>query len=284
VLLDAVWRAEGKLPLEINVPVLPVPFLAFGREAEVTVRSQECTIPKMPTSNFLSTHWSIVLRAGRADDSDARDALAFLCQRYWYPLYVFARKKGLTPEGAEDLTQGFFTRLIETQVLEQAVPSRGRFRTFLLTSLQNFLANECDQAAAQKRGGGRPLLSLDVEAGESKLRFEPSHDRTPEKIFDRAWAIQLLELVVGRLRQEFADKGKAAEFDALQSFLAGKHADASYERTAAALGLSAAAVRQSAHRLRKRYRELLRAEVAETVAAENEIDDEIRGLFEALAP
>jgi DNA-directed RNA polymerase specialized sigma24 family protein len=238
----------------------------------------------MPSSDFLSTHWSIVVRAGRADDSDARDALAFLCQRYWYPLYVFVRKKGLAPERAEDLTQGFFTRLIEKQVLEQAVPSRGRFRTFLLTSLQNFLANEWDQAAAQKRGGGRALLSLDVEAGESKLRFEPSHDRTPEKIFDRAWAVQLLELVVGRLRQEFADKGKAAEFDVLQVFLAGKHAVASYERTAAEMGISAAAIRQAAHRLRKRYRELLRAEVAETVATEDEIDDEIRGLFDALAP
>ncbi len=238
----------------------------------------------MPSSDFLSTHWSIVVRAGRADDSDAREALAFLCQRYWYPLYVFVRKKGLAPERAEDLTQGFFARLIEKQVLEQAVPTRGRFRTFLLTSLQNFLANEWDQAAAQKRGGGRPLLSLDVEAGESKLRFEPSHDRTPERIFDRAWAVQLLELVVGRLRNEFADKGKAAEFDALQVYLAGKHADASYDRTAAAMGLSAAAVRQAAHRMRKRYRELLRAEVAETVATEDEIDDEIRGLFEALAP
>jgi DNA-directed RNA polymerase specialized sigma24 family protein len=236
----------------------------------------------MPSSDFQSTHWSIILRAGRTDDPDARDALAFLCQRYWYPLYVFVRKKGIGPERAEDVTQGFFARLIEKQALEQAAPSRGRFRSFLLASLQNFLANEWDRAAAQKRGGGRRLLPMDVAAGESKLRFEPSHDLTPEKIFDRAWAVQLLELVVGRLRKEFADKGKAALFDALQSFLAGKHADASYDRAGADLGLSAAAVRQAAHRLRKRYRELLRAEVAETVGEEGEIDDEIRGLFEAL--
>jgi RNA polymerase sigma-70 factor (ECF subfamily) len=236
----------------------------------------------MPSSEFLSTHWSIVLRAGRGDDADARHALAFLCQRYWYPLYVFVRKKGIDPDRAEDVTQGFFARLIEKHVLERAAPSRGRFRAFLLASLRNYLSNEWDQAQAQKRGGGRPHLSLDVEAGETKLRFEPAHELTPEKIFDRAWAVQLLELVVSRLRQEFADKGKAAEFDALQCFLAGKHADASYEQTAASLGLSLAAVRQAAHRLRKRYREVLRAEVADTVATEDEIDDEIRGLFEAL--
>jgi DNA-directed RNA polymerase specialized sigma24 family protein len=210
----------------------------------------------MPSSDFLSTHWSIVLRAGQAYDSDARDALAFLCQRYWYPLYVFVRKKGFDPDRAEDVTQGFFARLIEKHVLERAAPSRGRFRLFLLASLQNFLSNEWDQAQAQKRGGGRPHLSLDVEAGERKLRFEPSHELTPEKIFDRTWAVQLLELVVSRLRKEFADKGKAAEFDILQSFLAGKHADASYERSAAAMGMSLAAVRQAAHRLRKRYREV----------------------------
>ena len=239
-------------------------------------------MPYMPSSDFLSTHWSIVLRAGQADDSDARNALAFLCQRYWYPLFVFVRRKGIPLERAEDVTQGFFARLIEKQVLEQAAPSRGRFRSFLLGSLQNFLANEWDQATAQKRGGGKALLSLDLEAGESKLRYEPSHDLSPEKIFDRAWAVQLLELVVGRLRKEFSDKGKAGEFEILQAFLAGRPTDASYERAAADMGVSLAAVRQAAHRMRKRYRELLRAEVAETVAKEEEIDDEIRGLFQAL--
>lgn len=237
----------------------------------------------MPRSDFTSTHWSIVLRAGKADGSDARDALAFLCQRYWYPLYVFLRKKGIDPERAEDVTQSFFARLIEKHVLEHAAPSRGRFRSFLLVSMQNFLANEWDQAHAQKRGGDRKILSLNVEDGESKLRFEPSHELTPEKIFDRAWAVRLLELVVGRLQKEFADKGKAADFEYLKPFLAGKHADESYERTATDMGVSFAAFRQAAHRMRKRYRELLRAEVAETVASEDEIDDEIRGLFEALA-
>ena len=231
----------------------------------------------------MSTHWSVVLRAGQSDNSDARGALEILCQRYWYPLYVFVRKKGLRPEEAEDTTQGFFARLIDKHVLERAAPTRGRFRSFLLASLQNYLANEWDQAAAQKRGGGRALLSLDINAGESKLQYEPSHDCTPEKIFDRAWAVQLLELVVGRLRTEAAAKGKAVEFDTLQSFLGGKREDASYEKAAIDTGLSLAAVRQAAHRLRKRYRELLREEIADTVAGEDEIDDEIRGLFEALA-
>lgn len=236
----------------------------------------------MPSSDFLTTHWSIVLRASREDDSDARDALAFLCQRYWYPLYVFVRRKGIDAQHAEDVTQGFFARLIEKHVLEQAVPSRGRFRSFLLASLQNFLANELDHANAQKRGGGQRLLPIDVEAGESRFRFEPSDEMTPERIFDRAWAVQLLEVVVGRLRDEFADRGKAAEFEAFQSFLAGKPADSSYDEFAAEIGISAAAARQAVHRLRKRYAELLRAEVAETVATEDEIDDEIRGLFESL--
>jgi len=236
----------------------------------------------MPSSDFLSTHWSVVFRAGRTDDSTGRDALAFLCQRYWYPLYVFLRRKGVAVEQAEDVTQGFFARLIEKRVLGQAAPSRGRFRSFLLVSLQNYLANERDQAHAHKRGGGRTFLSLDIEVGESKLRFEPAHNVTAEKIFDRAWAIQLLEIVVDRLRQEYASKGKAAEFDALHGFVAGKHADASYERAAAELELSQAALRQAVHRLRKRYRQLLREEVADTVMTADEIDDEIRNLFAAL--
>jgi DNA-directed RNA polymerase specialized sigma24 family protein len=236
----------------------------------------------MPASDFLSTHWSIVLQAGHANNTAARDALAFLCQRYWYPLYVFVRKKGVSPDQAEDVTQGFFARLIEKQVLEQATPTRGRFRSFLLASLQHYLANERDQAQAQKRGGGQSIVSLNVEDGESKLRVEPSHYLTPEKIFDRAWAVQLLELVVGRLRAEFIAKGKEAEFETLQPFLVGARNDTSYEHAATTLEISEEAVRQAASRLRKRYRQLLRDEVAETVANEEEIDDEIRRLFEAL--
>src|SRR5436853_626279 len=140
--------------------------------------------------------------------------------------------------------------------------------------LQNFLANEWDHAAAQKRGGHRKVLSLDVDTGESKFRVEPAHILTPEKIFDRAWAIQLLELVIKRLRDEAAEKGRLTEFNTLQPFLAGKHADESYQSAAEKLGMSFDAVRQAASRMRKRYRELLRNEVAETVSAEEEIEDE----------
>ena len=148
--------------------------------------------------------------------------------------------------------------------------------------MQNFLANDWDKTNSQKRGGGRKLLSLDVETGESKLRVELGHDLTAERIFDRVWAVQLLELVVARLRDEFEAKGKSAEFEVLQTFLSGKKGNDSHDQAAAQLGLSPDATRQAAHRMRKRYRELLRAEVAQTVAGEDEIDDEIRGLFAAL--
>ena len=237
----------------------------------------------MTAKQFQSTQWSVVRQAARADDAAARAALVSLCERYWYPIYAFLRRKGVAPERAEDVTQGFFARLIEKRVLEQADPARGRFRSFLLTAVQNFLANERDYTTAQKRGGGRAVLSLDAEAGESRLSVEPAHALTPEKLFDRAWAFHVLELVVERLRTEFVVAGKATEFEVLRPFLAGRHASASYEETAASLGRSATALRQAAHRLRDRYRVLLRAEVGETVSGEDEVEDEIRGLFAALA-
>ena len=239
-------------------------------------------LPVMSLSSFSSTHWSLVLRAGRGGGEDSQAALAALCQRYWYPLYAFLRRKGISRERAEDLTQGFFTRLIDKQVLEQAEPLRGRFRSFLLTSLSNYMANEWDRDVTLKRGGGRPLLSLDIEAGELKLGGARDRELTPEKAFDRAWAIELLELVMSRLQQQFSTKGKTAQFDILRPFLAGDREEASYETAAADLGMSQPAVRQAVHRLRGSFRELLRQEVADTVSSEDEIDDEIRGLFAAL--
>ena len=237
----------------------------------------------MQSKHFHTTNWSIVLRAGRTDDVNAREALTALCQRYWFPLYLFVRRKGIEHAQAEDLTQGFFARLIDKHALAHAVPSRGRFRSFMLTSLQNFLANEHDHAHAQKRGGDKKMLSLDVDASESKIGFEPAHDETPERVFDRAWALRLLEIVFEKLKLEFTNKGKAAEFEQLQVLLTGKNEEFSYEQAATNLGMSDAAVRQLTHRLRKRYRELLRAEVADTVADEEEIEGEIRSLFTALA-
>ena len=237
----------------------------------------------MSNATFASTHWSLVLRAGQKDGKDSRAALEDLCQRYWYPLYAFLRRKGISHERAEDLTQGFFTQLIDKQVIGQAEPLRGRFRSFLLTSLQNFLANECDRANAIKRGGGRPTFSLDLEACESKLASASgrAHELTPEKVFDRAWAIELLEIVMRRLAAESAAKGKSEQFEILRPFLSGDR-DASYDRAAESLGISSPGARQAVHRLRIRFGELLRKEVTDTVADESEVEDEIRGLFTAL--
>jgi RNA polymerase sigma-70 factor (ECF subfamily) len=237
----------------------------------------------MSNSNFASTNWSLVQRAGQKGGKDSSAALADLCERYWYPLYAFLRRKGLSQDRAEDLTQGFFTQLIDKQVIGQAEPLRGRFRSFLLTSMENFLVNDLDRANALKRGGGRPILSLDLEGCESKLASASghAHELTPEKVFDRAWAIELLEIVMGRLASESAAKGKAEQFEVLRSFLSGD-SDTSYEQAAATLGISQPAARQAVHRLRSRFGELLRQEVTDTVADENEVEDEIRGLFSAL--
>ncbi len=234
-------------------------------------------------SGFATTQWSIVLRAAQPDDSAARAALEMLCRRYWFPLYAFARRRVATLPEAQDLTQEFFLRLLENNSLAAASPERGRFRSFLLTSLKNFLANEWDRANAQKRGGGRERLSLDWETGESRLSLEPTHTNTPEREFERQWALTLLDAVVRRLQDEFAASDKSRQFELLKETLTGGRAAMDYSATAAELQMSEEAVRQAAHRLRKRYRELLREEVAATVESDIEVEDEIGRLFEALA-
>lgn len=232
--------------------------------------------------DFLTTQWSLVLRAAQPDDSAARLALELLCQRYWFPLYAFARRRMSAVHEAQDLTQEFFLRLLEKKSLAVASPERGRFRSFLLTALKNFLANEWDRATAQKRGGGRERLSLDWEAGESRLSLEPAHTDTPEREFERQWALTLLDNVVRRLQDEFAAAGKSRQFDLLKDALTGSRALIDYSTVASELAMSEAAVRQAAHRLRKRYRDLLREEVAATVESDAEIEDEINRLFDAL--
>ena len=233
-------------------------------------------------SGFATTHWSVVLRAAQPDDSAARAALEMLCRRYWFPLYAFARRRVATVPEAQDLTQEFFLRLLEKNSLAAATPERGRFRSFLLTSLKNFLANEWDRANAQKRGGGRERLSLDWETGESRLSLEPTHSDTPEREFERQWALTLLDVVVRRLQDEFVTAGKSRQFELLKETLTGSRALLDYAVIAAELQMSEEAVRQAAHRLRKRYRELLREEVAATIESNNEVEDEIGRLFEAL--
>lgn len=234
------------------------------------------------SEGFASTHWSMVLAAGERANAEAEQALAALCQRYWFPLYAFARRRAATVHEAQDLTQAFFLRLLEKNVLAAASPERGRFRSFLLASLKNFLANEWDRATSQKRGGERRPLSLDWESGESRLSVEPAHAETPEREFERQWALTLLDNVVQRLQNEFEVTGKSRHFELFKETLTGGRAALDYPAVAAELSMSEESVRQAASRLRKRYRELLREEVAATVENDCEVEDEISRLFQAL--
>ena len=231
---------------------------------------------------FAATHWSTVLAAGRADAPKAQAALEKLCRTYWYPLYVYVRRHGRSAHDAQDLTQEFFARLIQADGLAQVQPEKGRFRSFLLVSLKNFLADAHDRARAQKRGGGRPLLSLDDLNPEARFQTEPRDEASPDRVFERRWAYALLETVMRRLQDEFAGAGKNNLFKALKPFLVGDTEGLSYAAVATTLGVSEAAAKMTVTRMRRRYRELLRAEVAHTVAEPAEIEAELRHLFAVL--
>ena len=232
--------------------------------------------------SFTTTHWSLVLAAGHGSRPDAATALATLCETYWYPLYYYVRRRGYRAEEAQDLTQEFFVKLLEKGYLKVADPDRGRFRSFLLASLNHFLTAEWRRRSARKRGGGRPPLSLNVRSGESRYSQEPSHDLTPEKAYERRWALLLLEQAVSKLRQEYAASGKAALFEHLAGFLSGEKG-VLYQQVAGDLHMSEGAIRVAVHRLRQRYRQVLRAEVAHTVAGPQHIDEELRHLMAAVA-
>jgi DNA-directed RNA polymerase specialized sigma24 family protein len=233
---------------------------------------------------FAATRWSLVLAAGgRRSTPNSRQALETLCQTYWYPLYVYVRRRVSDVHEAQDLTQAFFASLLERDALEAADRERGRFRSFLLTAFKHFLSDERDKAKAQKRGGGRRAIRLNLETGESRFALEPADELTPERLYEKQWALTFLDHVLRRLEDEFAGKGKDKQFQALKPFLAGETEPDSYEIAARDLGISAAAAKVAAHRARRRYREILRAEIAETVAGPQEVDDEIRHLRAALA-
>ncbi len=223
---------------------------------------------------FATTHWSLVLSAGR-NDTCARDALAALCRTYWPALHAYVRRRGVQPHDAEDLTQEFFARLLEHNWIARADATKGRFRSFLLTTLKRFLADEWDKTQAQKRGGGRAPVPLDSDAAGS--------GPTADQVYDRQWALALLELTMARLRAEFAQAGKSREFSRLKQFLTAARNEISYADVAAAAGLSEGAARVAVHRLRKRYRELFRDEIARTVADPAEVDPELRHLIAVLA-
>jgi len=235
-----------------------------------------------PDDIFASTHWSVVQLAARSDTTRAQQALAQLCETYWYPLYAYVRRQGHSPENAQDLTQEFFARLLADNPLASLDPGKGRFRAWLLASLKHFLANEWDKARAARRGGGRPTISLDEAAAEERYRLEPADELSADRIYERRWALTLLESVVARLREEHVRANKTELFELLKPCLAGSREAQPYAEIAKKLGMSEGAVKVAVHRFRQRYRELLRREIADTVCSAAEVDEEIRYLFAVL--
>ncbi len=230
---------------------------------------------------FATTHWSVVLAAGNLHSPHSAQALETLCRTYWYPLYAFVRRQGCSPEDAQDLTQGFFARLLEKHYLGQVEPQKGKFRCFLLAAMRHFLSDQRDREHTVKRGGGLAHLSLDAQDAEARYRLEPVDRLDAERIYERRWAMTLLDRALSRLRDETIAVGKAETFESLQDFVAGE-SEVSCGEVAARLGLTESAVKSLLHRLRVRYRALVREEIAQTVADPAEVDAEIRHLIAAV--
>jgi len=240
------------------------------------------TIHTLPgLSQFPTTRWTLVIAAADPQRKEARSALVSLCEGYWYPLYAYVRRRGYPADHAQDVTQEFFLRVLEGRYLDRADPEKGRFRSFLLTSLKFFVADEEDRQRALKRGGGA-VLPLEFSSGEERYQREPAHDETPERIFERRWALGVLDRVVEKLRSEFVLHGRPEHFDQLKVFLLGK-SDAPYAALAREMNTSEGALKVAIHRLRKRYRELFRQEIADTVADPADVESELRFLAAALA-
>lgn len=231
---------------------------------------------------FATTRWSLVSAAAGSDREQVRAALATLCETYWLPLYHFIRRQGHDAAAAEDLTQGFFALLLQRNDWGTLSREHGRFRSFLLASLRHLLCNEWDRQRAIKRGGGQRTLSLDFAAADSHWSLEPAAGRSPDQEFDRQWALALLDRVRQRLREQYAAAGKGQHFEALEGLLTGEAVETPYRELAQQLGMTEGAVKVAAHRLRRRFGELLRQEIAETVSSESDVDDELRHLFAAL--
>ena len=241
----------------------------------------ERTMHTLPgSSQFPTTRWTLVVAAGDPHRKEAGSALAALCETYWYPLYAYLRRRGYAANEAQDLTQDFFIRVLEGRYLNRADPEKGRFRSFLLTSLKFFIADEGDRQRAHKRGGGA-VVSLEFPSGEDRYQREPAHGETPERIFERRWALAVLDRVMERLRNEFVQHGRPEHFERLKVFLLGK-SDAPYAALAREMNTSEGALKVAIHRLRKRYRELFRQEIADTVADPAEVESELRFLATVL--
>ena len=230
---------------------------------------------------FATTHWTVVLAAGKRHTPQSDHALEQLCKTYWFPLYAYARRRGHTKEEAEDLTQGFFARFLAKNYLEGLSAERGRFRAFLLASLKHFLANEWDKSQRQKRGGGELPLSLDWQTADTKFQVAASAEPSPDQAFDREWAVALLAKVIERLQAECAADGKGKLFEHLKIFLAAGKGESAPSEVAKALDMEEGAVRVAVHRLRKRYRVLLRDEISQTLSDPAQVDEEMRSLFGA---
>ncbi len=233
-------------------------------------------------ARFHTTSWTVVVEAGAQPNTDADHAMAMLIERYWFPLYAYAKRKGADPEFARDLVQSFFTHVLEKRSVAAADPERGRFRTFLLTCFDHFAANEHAKATAAKRGAGVAPLSFDFAEADTRTSIEPADSRTPEREFERRWAHAVLDRALARVADELAGGGRRDEFETLRPFLTGDAARGDAKEAAARLGKSAGAFKVAVHRLRKRYGEALREEVRATVTADEDLDDEIDRLFDAL--
>jgi len=236
-----------------------------------------------PQQMFATTHWSVVLAAAHGDSTGAGAALSQICQSYWYPLYAYVRRRGHSAHDAQDLTQSFFLRLLERNWVDAADRERGRFRTFLLTALQRFLSDEWDKTRAQKRGGGLVHVPIQLDSFETRYGQEPADTFTPEQSYERRCALTLLDTVLHRVQSEYEQDGKGELFAQLKSCLAGTGKSLPYAELAVPLGLNESAIKVIVHRLRQRYRQLLRAEIAQTVSGKADIDEELRQLFRVLA-
>jgi RNA polymerase sigma-70 factor (ECF subfamily) len=236
-----------------------------------------------PRQWFATTHWSVVLRAGDTTAPASQAALEELCRTYWFPLYAYVRRQGHSPEDAQDLTQEFFARFLQRKYFRLADQERGRFRSFLLTSMNHFLVNEWQRSSAEKRGGGRPPLPLDTVAAESLYAQDLTPVLAADKLYERNWALAMLRRVRDRLEQEYATDGKSERFACLEQFLPGQRGELTYAAAALRLGVPEGTLKSDVSRLKKRYRELLRAEVAHTVGSPDEINDELRHLIAIVA-
>jgi RNA polymerase sigma factor (sigma-70 family) len=246
-------------------------------------RSGKTSLAREGNAWFVTTHWSVVIAAGRNDSETRRAALEKLCRIYWYPLYAFVRRLGHAPHDAEDLVQSFFVVCLEKNYLGVADESKGRFRSFLLVALKRFLANERDKALARKRGGAQVHVALDALTAEQRYALEPTNQLSADKLYERRWALTLLDQVIARLQAEQAAAARGAVFEQLKEFLTSPGRGTPYSELAVRLGLSEGAVKVAIHRLRQRYRELLEEEIAHTVSVPGDIQEERRHLLSALS-